>query len=1794
MSLQLNKENLEIIPGYNIEEEIHKSQRHLLYKARRSSDDLIVVIKTFNSEFLKNEDLLKIKREYDILSQFENDYIIKCLDIIEYGSGNVALVLEYFGQSLSQYQSNSLQGSFSIKEFLSVAKQLLNALKVVHGASVVHNNIETSNFLINPETSTIKLIDFDQASLLSQEFLESSSLLNWSEKSLPYLSPEQTGRINRGVDYRSDYYSLGAVFYEMLTNRLLFDAKDDLEWVYHIISEQPQPPNSINKNIPDVLSKLVLKLLSKNAEDRYQSNHGIYKDLQKCIEEIDKHGNDFHFNIAQSDISRKFQIPQKLYGREKEILSLETYFKNASLGSVEFCLVSGYSGVGKTAIVKELGRSIASKNGFLIEGKFDQFKQNAPYTTIVSALSSLIKQLLGEPIDRLNTWKDRILKAVGSNGQLIIDYVPDLELIIGPQETVLELPVEESHSRFLSCFIDFINVFGSENYPLVIFLDDLQWSDIPTLNLIKQLVLSEELDYVLLIGAYRNNEVDATHPLDLTLREIEKKRFVDNLVLEPLEPLATKALIEDTLFCDKDLAEQLTNKVYHLTHGNPFFSIELLRNLKEKNVIYFDDTKGVWNCNIEVLDQENYSENVIDILVTRQQDLPKKAQKSLQLAACIGATFDLNTLSIIKEENLQKTGASLKEALLQNMIIPLDDNYKFYEEQTDIASASIKPTESINPQYRFQHDRVQQAAYSQIPENEKETIHLLIGQLLLNNSTEIGHEEQFLDVINHLNIGRRLIVEKSQIIQLAKLNLEAGIKAKESSAYDSALDYLKIGCDLLGENTWSDNYHLSWDLHNELQYSYYLTGDWENADKLTNILLKQSITPIEKGLVLSSRTRQYATTQRMKESISAAYEGLSILGFDFNDNPTKSDIDYEVTLIEKRINNSQINELINLPEIKDEKAKIASQLIMEIFPAAFLSGSGEMFPYLVLKSVNIGLQYGNSPETAFSYAAYGMLLCGHFNDTALGYQFGKLGVDLSEKLGNVSLKARIIYVYAMFVHHWSNHWSTMTPWFRKGIEAGYQSGDLLYLAYSAQDCIIWDPTIDLKVASDEHRKLLEIVRECEYKDSLDSGTLFLQMQLNFMGLTKSEFSLTDETYNEEECLEGMHERHFMTGICNYHLYKAEIHLMYNDAEGALPHIIKLEDHVASFMALPQASRFQIVAFLVRSLLVNSDAKLRASFLPKMMNNRDTVLNWVKQCPENFDHLYHLMEAELSSIQGNIKESLPLYEKAIELAKENRFRRDEAMANEYMGKFFLRNNLIKAAEGYLKESQYIYYRWGAQRKVSEMVGTYGISSQISTPSDQSKELMASRNSDHGSFLDFNSILKASQTISGELKLDKLLKSTLAILMENAGAQRGFLVQEKDNKIRLVEYKDRTGSKKNLFKTIKDKDDDPLLPLTLINSAIRTQEPIVIDNATEINAFSSDPYLKRKKTLSLACIPLPKYGKWPMAIYLENNITNGAFTDERIKVINLLASQASISMENARIYEQQEKLLKAQQRFVPSEFLKHLGHDSITNVKLGESVLMEINVLFTDILNFTPLVERLSPQAVIKFLNRLFNEMGIVIKDMGGFIDSYQGDQIMALFPTSSFKAVKAAVEMTKALENFNASSRDEDIPPISIGIGINTGPLVLGTMGALNRMQCSVLGDTVNLASRIESLTRLYGAKLLIGEHTYNSIENKDHFNIRMVDYVAVKGKGTAVKLYEVIDADSLERQTLKKKTLNLISEGMALYYEKDFIASEKLFNKAQKIDPLDKTINIFLDRIRTYIVNPPDKTWQGFESLQHK
>ncbi|MBR9883412.1 MAG: serine/threonine-protein kinase PknK, partial [Oceanospirillales bacterium] len=1355
------------LPGYRIGPLIGREGPRVAYRGYRLADDAEVAIETLDADYPDRQQVAVLRREGAIAQQLAHlDGVRVVHEMLTHGSGNLALVGDLYESSLREEITQSAGKGLALGDVLEISLRIVRALDEVHGNDLVHKALTPEHVLYNPSSGAIALTGFGIASELDQE-RQAVEMSRSLEGPLPYLSPEQTGRMNRDLDYRSDYYSLGVLLFELLTGRQPFQADNLLEWVHSHISRLPPLAHEVNPQVPDAVSAIVLKLMAKNPEERYQSCAGLLYDLARCADLVATGRPIAPFALGEKDVVQKFLVPQRLYGRDAEVQSLLGLFESAVTGNTEFCLVHGYSGVGKSALVNEIDRPLVRERGFLVQGKFDQYQSTEAYAALATTFRSLVQQILAEPEESLARWRAQLLDVLAPNAALVVELVPELELIIGPQPDVAQLPPAEARNRLQIVLGAYLRVFAGEGHPVVLFLDDLQWSDLPTIELLKRLVTSHELSHLLLIGAYRSNEVSVGHPLWMMLEELRPKRAIREIPLGPLDRDSVSELVADALSQNVLEASALSDLLYDKAQGNPFFTNELLRQLHKKGVIEPDPVSGHWRWDLDAAQWSGVSSDVVEFMVDNLRRLPVETQRVMQLAACIGGTFDLRTLATIYEHSIAQTASALLPALKQHAVLPLHSDYRLVADGDAFGSVT-----TLNPSYRFQHDRVQQAAYALIETQRLKEVHLSIGRLMIQGIGSAVPDERVIDIVSHLNEGRGLIDSAYEKRQLCELNLRAGVRAKHSSAYESALNYLQISAQLLPENPWQQVPVLMKALACETQQCAYLTGRTEKADYWIDVMLEHAESDLERGDILATRTRQYATTGRMEASIQSAIQGLAILGVKFTEHPTLDDIAVERQRVIEYLGDRTIADLVDAETVEDPSTLTAMRLLMEIFAAAFLSGSGNLFPYLVLKAVNLSLRHGNCPESAFAYAAYGMLLCGELDEPAEGFEYAKAGLELNERIDDLTLRARVIYVYAMFVHHWSRHWSSLTPWFRKGIEAGYQTGDLLYLAYSAQDCVIWDPTLDLETAHRLHEEHLEIVRECAYQDSLDSGTLFLQMQRNLLGMTESLLSLNDESFDEEACLRGMQERQFMTGIANYHIYSAEICALYGDYDKALEHVYAQDQLIKSAMSLPQLVRFYIVAFLTLATHYpamepekkrETDARLRRDLA--------RMTRWADNCEENFRHLQYLMEAELERLAGRNDAALDRYEAAIDAARKSGFLRDEAAAYERAARHLLALDRPRCAEGYLRGAYRVYDRWGAQRKVVQMEQEFPLLRDFAS---STRSTAFANKGEASSDLDLASVMRASREISGEIVLDSLLKTTMGMLLENAGGQWGALV------------------------------------------------------------------------------------------------------------------------------------------------------------------------------------------------------------------------------------------------------------------------------------------------------------------------------------------------------------------------------------------------------------------------------------
>ena len=1630
---------------YNVGPMLWRAAGRVVYRAHRLSDGVEVALETIDAQYPDRNLVANLRRESSITQRLnEIDGVRKIHSVLPHGSGNLVLVGDLYDCTLEQLLAQSAGQGLPLAQVLDIGLSLIDTLGRIHHRNIVHKALASQHVLINTSKGDIALAGLAIASELDQE-LQSAKLPKQLAGSLPYMSPEQTGRMNRDLDYRSDYYSLGILLFELLTGQRPFEAKDALEWVYSHICRLPPSPNLLIPQLPDVISEIVLKLLAKCPEARYQSFKGLKHDLKRCADMLANGKPIESFVLGEKDVVQKFLVPQSLYGREHELQQLIDLFEQAVNGQTRFCLVSGYSGVGKSVLVNEIDRFQIRERGFLVQSKFDQFQQGEAYSALAVTYRALVQQVLQLPLKQLAQWRQRLQSALSPNASLVLELVPELELVIGKQPPVAELPPAEAHNRQHLVLAAFLQTFAGEGHPVVLFLDDLHWGDSPTLELLRRIVTSREQSHLLLIAAYRSNEVAAGHPLRTLLDELKAHNNIHHLPLEPLKKEAVAQLVADSLCRELDEPKDLIELLYSKAKGNPFFTNELLRQLYKQGAISSNPTTGHWHWDIDTVNWTEVSDDVVSFMLDNLRQLPTDTQQVLQLAACIGACFDLQVLSAIYQRSLADTAAALLPALKQYTVQPLHSDYRLVSDYSETVDFKLS--------YRFQHDRVQQAAYELIDAQELAQVHLSIGRLMLQHIGDTVPNERLSEIVGHFNQALALIESSDERLRLAKLNLRAGQRAKNATAYKAALDYLLIAKQLLPAKAWHETAALMQILASEIQQCYYLTGATEQADKWIEVMLEHAESNLQRSDILATRTRQYATLGRMSESIVAAIQGLALLNIEFTDRPTLVDIDAERKLVAENLIGRNIADLVDAAIVQDPATLIAMRLLMEIFPAAFLSGSGSLFPYLVLKSVNLSLRHGNCPESAFNYAAYGMLLCGELDEPALGYEYGKVGLAINERLDDLTLRSRVIYVYAMFIHHWSNHWSTLTPLFRKGIEAGYQSGDLLYLAYSAQDCVIWDPTLDIENAERLHAENLEIVRECAYQDSLDSGSLFLQLQRNLLGKTSSPFSLSDGEFDQQECFAGMQQRQFMTGIANHNIYNAEICFLYGDYDSALQFVKAQDLLMKSAMSLPQLVRFYLVANLTLTThypKMAADEQLVA--LERLRNDLARMTRWADNCEDNFRHLQYLMTAELERIQGQFKLALQHYDAAIDAARKSGFLRDEAAACERAACHLLAQGQQKSAEGYLRAAHRIYDRWGAKCKVDWLLKEYPVLRELTGTA----EYLANKETQIAN-LDLTSVMKASREISGEMVLDRLLKRSMSILLENAGAQWGCLVVRHEDSF-IVEAAKLPEAGLPIIDVpdhmrLSTHDGDSLaLPMTLINKVFNYDEALVLHEAADEGQFTRDPYIIAHKPRSVLCVPI-KRERFEGVLYLENNLASDVFTEDRVEIIRLLAAQASVAIENARLYEQvQEYSLtleaKVAERTVRLEELnKELqdladldGLTSVANRRRGDAYLQEVwlrlrrekqplSVLMLDVDHFKAYNDNYGHQAGDACLIQVAEALQGSLHRVNDLVSRYGGEEFMLILPNTDQNGavclgekVCAAVE-SQAIEHECSSASD---------------------------------------------------------------------------------------------------------------------------------------------------------------------------
>jgi predicted ATPase/signal transduction histidine kinase/tRNA A-37 threonylcarbamoyl transferase component Bud32 len=1494
---------------YKINSLIYESSLSNVYRGYRASDFQPVILKILKLEYPTLEEIARYKLEYEICKRLSHiDGVVKVYDFTKYQRLLCIVFEDFGGESLSILKSSR---TFNLVDILEIAVKVTDILSEIHGANVIHKDINPSNIIFNPRTSQVKIIDFSISNILSREnpTIRNPNML---EGTLAYMSPEQTGRMNRTLDNRSDLYSLGVTLYELICDRLPFESNDPLELVHCHIAKLPTAPHSINPEIPKPVSDIVMKLLAKTAEDRYQSSLGLKADLMICCQllenKVENKSVIADFILGTYDASAQFQVSQKLYGREKEIRLLLTLFESLSFGKAEVIMVTGFSGIGKSALVHEIYKPLTQKRGYFILGKFDQFQRNIPYSAFVNAFQQLMAQLLTETESSLQMWRERLLDALGDNAQIIIDVIPDVEKIVGKQAAVLDLLPNESQNRFNLVFQKFVRVFTKPEHPLVIFLDDLQWADLGSLNLLQLLVTSSENQFLYLIGAYRNNEVDAIHPLSLTLNKITEIGIsINEIFLSPLEKRDVEDLIADTLKCDRETIKPLAELVFQKTDGNPFFINEFLKSLYAEELINFDLNHGSWRWDLDKIQSIDFTDNVVEFMVGKIQKLTVKSQEIIQIAACIGNYFDSQTLAIAADRPHRLVIQDLLPALTEGLILPLTDNYKFA-----IVDTGDDFSGSLLVEYKFLHDRVQQAAYVLIPESEKQVTHLKIGRQLLKKirrqtaSRKIAFEEEAFRLANHLNMGMGLITNPQERIELAEINLIAGKKAKDSNAYANAQKYLAIGIGLLPDNVWEVHYALALRLYETAAESAYLNTDFDECYRLVDRVVRHANHILD--TIKSYKVKINALTWQKKfDEVPVTVNSILIrLGEPLPTFPSEIQVVFEILRTEIRMRLFGIGDWTTLPAMADPY-KQAAISIMNSLAAASINLNPLLIATVILRIANITMEYGLSRDGLIQGTAYGLLRWMAFQDIEGSYRMGLVSLQLIEKMNLRSGTSMTMIVFETCLRHWKEHLRKSLPnllkSFQTSVELGeYEVTGFAILGYCIHRFFVGDPLAS--VIQDFQNFEAFLLHKIKQPYIVDQFRAWHQLALNLSGLGENMPFLVGAALNELEMLPTFLAE--KNGIPIYYTFTAKgvSHYLFYDYKAA----------IAAFEQATPFSRSIVSAFggslhnFYQSLACLAMCKhlprsLHHNYLKRVAKNQKRMRQWAKHSPTNFQHKYDLVKAEKFALSGQQIKAMAYYDRAIKGAKENEYIQEEALANELAGKFYLQHHRDRVAQAYFADAYSCYHSWGARAKVQHLEETYlKFTSRKFDPRKDTLTLSSnlSRSSTFRSGhtgLDLVSVIKTFQILSDEIDLEKLLAKLMKLLIENAGAEVGYLILESADGLKIEAI---GNAESDEIEVLGSRSMDNMLPVSIINFVARTFESVVLGNATQEGKFTSDAYIQLNKPKSLLCIPLVNQGELAGILYLENDLVTEAFSIDRLEVLAMLSSQAAIAINNARLY------------------------------------------------------------------------------------------------------------------------------------------------------------------------------------------------------------------------------------------------------------------------------------------------------
>ncbi|HSI61256.1 MAG TPA: AAA family ATPase [Ideonella sp.] len=1470
---------------YAVTQQLGTHGRVRLYRAMAPDGATAVLLKTPASDPPDPAESEPLRREHELLLRLACTGVPRALALLEH-RGAPVLVLEDIGAELLQPES----GPMALAAFFPLALSLAEALECLHRQHVTHRNIQPAGLLRNAATGQAQLLDFSRASMLDREQVPLISP-DQLEGALAYLAPEQTGRMNRLVDYRADFYALGATFHELLTGRPPFVADDALEMVHCHLARAPGPLRALRPELPEPLSQIVLKLLAKLAEDRYQSAAGLRHDLAHCAREWSASGGVAPFEIARSDRSERFQLPQRLYGRERDIeVLLDAFGRVALSGEPALVLVAGYSGIGKSALVAELHRPIVERRAYFIAGKFDQYRRDIPYATMAQALQSLVQQVLAESAERVEAWRREILEAVGEFGALMNEMIPQLPLVIGPQPAVAELPPDQARHRLLRVFQRFVATFARPAHPLVIFLDDLQWVDSASLELLALLCGHAETRHLLVIGAYRDNEVGPAHPLTGAVEELRRRGLrIEAMLLAPLSEAHVREIVGAALQGSPAEVAPLAELVYGKTRGNPFFTFQFLQTLHQDGLLAFDSAAGRWRWQLAAIQRRNFTDNVVELMLGELQRLPDATQRALTRAGFLGNRFELAVLAMVCE---------LSSAALEERLWP---------------AIRVGLVVSHAGECRFLHDRVQEAAYLLTPEAERVAVHARIGRLLRRQVAQAALEERLFDIVAHLNAGAALITDEAERADAAELNRRAGAKARSATIHAAAAGYFEAGIALLPAGAWITHYALTLALYLGLAESEYLRGRFAAAEHGLDTVIAHARDAIDRAHAHMIRISLLLTRGDGPAACAVAQTGLTDLGLNLPERPTDDDIRAGYDEIQGLLAGRPVEHLLTLPDATDPAMAMATRMVIFTSTAAYMTDQ-KLLAYHDTQMVALSLRHGAVDISVLGYVFYGFILANYLKRYPEGYRYCEVARELMERRGLTQHRGSLVY-HGALVALWVRPVNECVQRMHDSIPWLLESGNIVIAGLASRLIVLYR-----LLRGDSLPAVQQDAARCEaFVATLNYPAARALNRATQRLLARLRGPLADGTADDAagepgagqdgaDAADGTDRIPFV--FVAEHLHEATWHCLMNEHEAAFKAVCAARPLMwATIGLLPIHEFFYYGSVSIAVRHDTAPAHEQPALRAWLHDNLEQLRLWAEGNPESFEAGRLLVAAEIERVEGRPLEALRGLDAALQAARANDLVQTEALACERAGRLCLALEMAAAARHWLAEAREAYGRWGAQAKVAQLDAEFpGLQAALRAPAeglDDGPRLDP---------LDALALLRASRAISGQIVRDELLRTLMEVMLESAGAQFGALLLMQDGDAaqpaRLAQVATaqvQAGGEAGIRVDIAPPGAELAAPLpaTLLAYVQRSRETLVIADARQPHAFTADPWFAEHAARSMLGLPVLHRGQLAGVLYLEHATVPGLFTLARRSVLEQLAAQVAVSIENSQLVDRLER-------------------------------------------------------------------------------------------------------------------------------------------------------------------------------------------------------------------------------------------------------------------------------------------------